>query len=531
MEEQKEDVQPKDDEDDQKEVVLRRRRKPISQNESVDFNLIPPILSLLSIKSNTIIESIRNDPILKSILRTHLQNMYSREMNFKQFWTMIKQKMSQQKYKEQAKKIKALFQSALHSPKRLSQLIDTYIVPTESERENYAEISTPYALRQDMLNQMPSEFWTCPKLVFEPCCGKGGFLLDIVDRFMEGLKYRIPDKEERYKTIVEKCLYFADISPLNIYTCKLLLDPENRYDLRYHEGDTLELDIQKKWGLIGFDAVIGNPPFNQSQKYDDKKGGGDSLWNKFVFMAIQYLNTNGFLLFVHPSGWRKPESARSKNKNMFEMMTKQNQLVYLEIHDSKDGKSVFNAGTRYDWYLLQKTPKYKHTIVIGEDKIQYSIDLSKWPFLPNSNLESIKNLLKTEEDQPCEIMYSASQYETRKKWISKTKTNQFKYPIVHAIPKSGVRWLYSSRNDNGHFGIPKIIFGDNGLNDVVIDLHGEYGMSQHAMAIPIANSNEANQIKAYLLNPEFKQMIKACSWSNFQIDWRLFTYFKKDFWR
>ena len=27
----------------------------------------------------------------------------------------------------------------------------------------------------------------------------------------------------------------------------------------------------------------------------------------------------------------------------------------------------------------------------------------------------------------------------------------------------------------------------------------------------------------------FKNILKACSWSNFQIDWRLFTYFKKLF--
>jgi hypothetical protein len=29
----------------------------------------------------------------------------------------------------------------------------------------------------------------------------------------------------------------------------------------------------------------------------------------------------------------------------------------------------------------------------------------------------------------------------------------------------------------------------------------------------------------------FKKFIDACSWSNYQIDWRLFTYLKKDFWK
>jgi len=41
------------------------------------------------------------------------------------------------------------------------------------------------------------------------------------------------------------------------------------------------------------------------------------------------------------------------------LMTKENQMLYLEIHGIKDGQKVFNCGTRYDWYLIQKTNQYK----------------------------------------------------------------------------------------------------------------------------------------------------------------------------
>jgi hypothetical protein len=53
--------------------------------------------------------------------------------------------------------------------------------------------------------------------VFEPCAGKGGFLIDIIDRFMAGLAASIPDERRRYKTIVEDCLYFSDINATNIF--------------------------------------------------------------------------------------------------------------------------------------------------------------------------------------------------------------------------------------------------------------------------------------------------------------------------
>jgi type I restriction-modification system DNA methylase subunit len=79
---------------------------------------------------------------------------------------------------------------------------------------------------------------------------------------MEGLKEKYKDEKERYKKIVDECLYFSDINQTNIFICKLLIDPYNEYKLNYNEGDTLELNIQDKWSIEGFDAVIGNPPYN-----------------------------------------------------------------------------------------------------------------------------------------------------------------------------------------------------------------------------------------------------------------------------
>ena len=89
----------------------------------------------------------------------------------------------------------------------MSKNIDKYLIPEELEKKNNAEVSTPYKLRQEMLDTIPNNFWKKPRKVFEPCCGKGGFIVDIVNRFMDGLKDLIPDEEERYRTIVEDCLY------------------------------------------------------------------------------------------------------------------------------------------------------------------------------------------------------------------------------------------------------------------------------------------------------------------------------------
>ena len=70
-------------------------------------------------------------------------------------------------------------------------------------------------------------------------------------------------KKERYEYIVTNCLYYVDINPLNIYISELLLNPNKNLKLNYFEGNTLELDIKEKFGLDGFDAIIGNPPYQK----------------------------------------------------------------------------------------------------------------------------------------------------------------------------------------------------------------------------------------------------------------------------
>ena len=72
----------------------------------------------------------------------------------------------------------------------------------------------------------------------------------------------------------------------------------NKYNLKYHEGHSLELDIFEKWSLDGFDAVIGNPPYNDKS---DNKGAGHKLWDKFMEFGItKWLSPDGYVVYIHP---------------------------------------------------------------------------------------------------------------------------------------------------------------------------------------------------------------------------------------
>ena len=261
-------------------------------------------------------------------------------------------------------------------------------------------------------------------------------------------------------------------------------------------------------------------------------GTGNSIWQYFTKKSLnEWLSPNGYLLFVNPPGWRKPNTEKGKYTKMFELMTMQNQMLYLEIHGIKDGQNIFNAGTRYDWYLIKKVSKYKNTIVIDENGKHNEIDLSEWTWLPNSNILEIKMLLSKDENNRCLILQSMSAYEPRKKWMSQIKSEEFKYPVIDSTPKKGVKYLYSKINDKGHFGISKVIFGQTGIYNPIIDMEGKYGMTQHAMAIQVDNLEEATNISKAIQSDKFNKIIKSTLFSLYAIDWNIFKEFKRDFWK
>jgi site-specific DNA-methyltransferase (adenine-specific) len=188
---------------------------------------------------------------------------------------------------------------------KLRQLIAKHFIPTEDEKKGNAEVPTPVKLVDEMLDSVPVEFWSEPRTVFEPCCGKGNFVLGIFDRFYKGLEVLYPDSEERCHIIMTECIYYADLTALNVFITTEIMKchvqsycglDELDYDFNCYTGDTLELNISVTFALDKFDAVIGNPPYSTDPSKPDTK----PLYDKFI---EKYIDACGILLFVVPSRW------------------------------------------------------------------------------------------------------------------------------------------------------------------------------------------------------------------------------------
>lgn len=391
------------------------------------------------------------------------------------------------------------------------------------EKKLYGDVFTPFTVVNDILDKLPKAVWSNPHLKWlDPANGLGNFPITIIQRLMKGLENYIENEQDRYNHIVENMIYMCDVQVNNnLFVSEFFQGNINLYTKSYLRKN-FEKHMNDVWNIGKFDIIVSHPPYN-------------SMYDNFTEKSVSLLRDNGYLLQVNPASWRKPQSDRSQTKNMWTILTQNNHLQYLEIHSLRDGKNTFSEYRRYDLLLMQKT-KPKKTIIIDEKGIKSEVDLSKWDFLPNYNIEKITKLL----GEDCErILFSRTAYGQDRIHVSDEKTDQYKYPLVHYIKEDGPEFKYSSVNDRGFFKMPKIIFGEKGLHDVIIDMNGEYGMTSHSFALKVKNYEEALEIKKFLLSDEFKEIIASCSWGSYSIslskppcfiDWRLFTYFKENFW-
>ena len=203
---------------------------------------------------------------------------------------------------------KMSLQSLIDSPKELLELINECLKPKKIEKKKFGEVFTPMSfINNDMLGDLEVYYKDkYNKNIFEDetlkwgdtSTGMGNFPIAIYYKLMDGLKKTLPNEKDRKKHIIEKMLFMAEYNKKNCFIVKQIFNIKNEYKLNLYEGNSLQLDIQKEFGITKFDIIIGNPPYNE--ELTTKKGSAPALYNKFVEYYIEKCN---LLYFVIPSRW------------------------------------------------------------------------------------------------------------------------------------------------------------------------------------------------------------------------------------
>jgi len=376
--------------------------------------------------------------------------------------------------------------------------------------ENFSkgEVFTPVELVKNILLKIPKEIFINKNSTFlVPCIKEGNFVIELVRMLVEDYGFSIENAKSRVIGIDSR-LKFVNNLKIKGYQV-------------YHR-DFLNEDINMK-----FDVIIGNPPYSKSVGPTKK----EPIWHLFVEKCFSSLNQDGYLSLIHPSGWRNVSGDFKKIQRL--LLTKD--IQYLEMHNTSDGIKTFGVATTYDYYIIKNTKNQNSTKIKFQDGSEGIYDISNMEFIPNSEIEFVLKLIATDEQESVDVLYSSSKYETRNAHMNKEKTNEFIYPCVGSIiGNDEPNLIYSSLNNKGHFGIPKLIIG-NGVNPkCFIDYTGEYGMTQFAYGI-VDTIENLEKIKKVLESAKFQKINLATKFvataGNPLAYPRIISLFRKDFWK
>lgn len=262
-----------------------------------------------------------------------------------------------------------------------------------------------------------------------------------------------------------------------------------------------------------FSTILANPPYQKGTK-----SSGNTLWDEFLSIGLELLEDGGYLSFITPSRWRQPEDKLS-------YVYKNYQLVSLHINGVDEGKKTFNASTPFDVYTIQKVAPYKKTHIIFSDGVEGDYDVTKFPFIPNSNIDFWLKAFSS-DDEKLNAMWTYS-HDPRQKHVytEDEKPSTATYPLTHTFTKDGHTKRFSTKIHE-YQNTPKVIFGDAGTPRPIYD-PGVYGCTQHSIFIPVSDESEGKYVIDFLTNNN--DIIESMTFSQRQFGPKPLNYIPKSF--
>jgi hypothetical protein len=278
--------------------------------------------------------------------------------------------------------------------------INEHLAPKQKEREQSGEVFTPLSLIDGLMSYLPEEVWKKHDWKWlDPANGIGNFPIKVFLKLDEGLKSWEPDTKKRRKHIVENMLYMIELRSKNSLIAKRLfskLSPDSKVNLI--TADTLKLNddtLKKEFGTTKFNIVMGNPPFNSGGL--KIKGEGETIWPEFFKYGFEHLESNGYLILLHPPIWRV---AKIQLYSYVKHTMLENQIIFMKSFEKdkalEDAKFE-DTDVRFEYYILQKKPHYKDTIMNDIFGKESKVNVQELPYIPNAGYDILKKLFELQK--------------------------------------------------------------------------------------------------------------------------------------
>ena len=443
------------------------------------------------IKKHVVKETITTERLINQIILPNLQKIIdspSKETSF----------IAMKEYVNDDSKYPAQVQDVLN-------YINEHLAPKDAERHKYGEVFTPMSLVHEMLDTLPDKVWNDPDLTWlDPANGMGNFPIAVFLRlfygfrtkegkyiglmeegdgkFNPGLTKVKPSEALRRRYIVQKMLFMSELNGKNVAISKKLftkladgVEP-NIIKRDFLKNGDMEFNGKK---VNEFDIVMGNPPYNsgstramttnETRKARAEIGVTDekykNTWIPFTNKSLDILKKDGYLLFIMPIGWFKPDKT-SIYQRMFT-----HQIHKMRIIFNSDAKRIFGGSGEANvaYFLLENKPLTKPTEIIdiynNKDTIQLKSD---------SILSLAYNSIFIKVQNKASLFKDSEDYHTSA--IASAKCKSGKYKQIHRITNDGDITYIKTDIIHPKQNIPKIILSGAKFPRFLYDKEGEYGL-------------------------------------------------------
>lgn len=349
----------------------------------------------------------------------------------------------------------------------------------DSFKNKYGEVFSPNYLVDKMIELLPNKLTSdfCLRWL-DPGSGEGQFTLKVYTRLFKNLEVIFKNKREREKHIIQNMLHMVEINPINV---EKTLD---NFSLFSHTPN-IKCENYLNYNVdLSYDVIIGNPPFNfngdrkvPTKKNTSKKNDGSTIWVDFIRKSIDLLNDNGYLCFITPSIWLKPDKQKC-----YELLT-QYQIHHMICFTNTETNKIFSgqAQTPTVIFTLEKTPKYKETLIFDKDYQSFiPFNITNNTPIPVFGISIINKLL-----------YYTKKYGSISKYIKKTNCPGVNIKFI-CISKNGYQNISTCKIISGNkptlitntsnipcqfHNIPKIVLAHKMYGFPYFDKNGTYGIS------------------------------------------------------
>jgi hypothetical protein len=407
------------------------------------------------------------------------------------------------------------------------EYIVEHLAPKDAERHKFGEVFTPLELVDEMLSKLPQEgrdnVWNKKDWKWlDPANGIGNFPIKAIlgqtdgvyesknpyfngkKRFaypglLKGLRSDFDSDEACLKHIIEEMLFMVDINPKNNQIAKNLLNKlcskakpniskigKNGY---LTDGTVLDFGNGKK--IKEFHIIIGNPPYQSgavksvgttlTRKIKEESGfTGDlnkNLWIPFVNTALdKFLVKSGYLLFIHPIGWFKPDGLAPQTALHNKMLEKQ--IINMKIYKNHDAAKLFGGkgAISLSYYLLQNKDSVEPTTIVDMVDNTDSIKLNTDSVIILA-YNSIFNKIRSK----CKLFKDTTDYMQTQLGNAKC-SNSGEYNNIVSVTENGKVLLVKSsvelmKKDTTSINkMPKIFIDGIKYPRILYDKKGEYGI-------------------------------------------------------